>query len=63
MLTHKDGLLACHGSGALELALGGQEGVEQVLRGLLADSEVTSGLSGYRGIDEIRGNRWGATEL
>jgi lactate 2-monooxygenase len=35
------------------LALGGGEGVEQVLRGLLADTEVTLGLSGYEGIDLI----------
>jgi lactate 2-monooxygenase len=39
------------------LALGGEEGVEQVLRGLLADTEVTLGLSGYKGIDEIWGKR------
>jgi lactate 2-monooxygenase len=39
------------------LALGGEEGVEQVLRGLLADTEVTLGLSGYGGIDEIWGKR------
>jgi len=37
--------------------LGGEEGVEQVLRGLLADTEVTLGLSGYRGISEIWGKR------
>jgi isopentenyl diphosphate isomerase/L-lactate dehydrogenase-like FMN-dependent dehydrogenase len=34
-------------------ALGGGKGVEQVLRGLLVDSEVTFILSGYKGIDEI----------
>ena len=39
------------------LALGGEEGVEQVLRGLLADTEVTLGLSGYRSMDEIWGKR------
>ena len=39
------------------LALGGEEGVEEVLRGLLADTEVTLGLSGYKGIDEIWGKR------
>jgi hypothetical protein len=38
------------------LALGGGEGVERVLRGLLADSEVTLSLSGYN-IDEIWGKR------
>ena len=35
------------------LALGGKEGVEEVLRGLLADTEITLGLSGYKSIDEI----------
>jgi len=39
------------------LALGGSEGVEEVLRGLLADTEVTLGLSGYKSIDEIWGKR------
>ena len=39
------------------LALGGEEGVEQVLRGLLADTEVTLGLCGYKSIDEIWGKR------
>jgi len=39
------------------LALGGEEGVEQVLRGLLADTEVTLGLCGYKCIDEIWGKR------
>jgi len=39
------------------LALGGEEGVEEVLRGLLADTEVTLGLSGYKSIDEIWGKR------
>ena len=39
------------------LALGGSEGVEEVLRGLLADTEVTLGLSGYKRIDEIWGKR------
>jgi len=39
------------------LALGGEEGVEEVLRGLLADTEVTLGLSGYKRIDEIWGKR------
>ena len=35
------------------LALGGEQGVEEVLRGLLADTEITLGLSGYKSIDEI----------
>jgi lactate 2-monooxygenase len=39
------------------LALGGEEGVEQVLRGLLADTEITLGLSGYKSLDEIWGKR------
>ena len=39
------------------LVLGGKEGVEEVLRGLLADTEVTLGLSGYKSIDEIWGKR------
>jgi len=39
------------------LALGGEEGVEEVLRGLLANTEVTLGLSGYKSIDEIWGKR------
>ena len=39
------------------LALGGSEGVEEVLRGLLADTEVTLGLSGYKSIDEIWGEK------
>jgi isopentenyl diphosphate isomerase/L-lactate dehydrogenase-like FMN-dependent dehydrogenase len=39
------------------LALGGEEGVEEVLRGLLADTEVTLGLIGYKSIDEIWGKR------
>jgi lactate 2-monooxygenase len=39
------------------LALGGEEGVEEVLRGLLADTEITLGLSGYKSIDEIWGKR------
>ena len=39
------------------LALGGEEGVEEVLRGLLADTEITLGLSGYKSIDDIWGKR------
>jgi hypothetical protein len=34
-------------------ALGSGECVKQVLRGLLADTEVSLGLSGYKGIDKI----------
>jgi isopentenyl diphosphate isomerase/L-lactate dehydrogenase-like FMN-dependent dehydrogenase len=39
------------------LALGGEEGVEEVLRAILADTEITLGLSGYKSIDEIWGKR------
>ncbi|THH16269.1 hypothetical protein EW146_g4343 [Bondarzewia mesenterica] len=37
------------------LAISGEQGVEEVLRGLLADMEITMGLSGYRSIEEICG--------
>jgi len=37
------------------LALGGAEGVKHVLKTILADLEVTMGLSGYKSIDEIQG--------
>ena len=39
------------------LALGGEQGVEEVLRALLADAEITLGLSGYKNLDEIWGKR------
>jgi len=39
------------------LALGGEDGVEQVLRSILADLEVTMGLSGFRNLREIQGKR------
>jgi hypothetical protein len=39
------------------LPLEAREGVEQVLRGLLAGSELTLSLSDYRGVDEIWGKR------
>jgi len=35
------------------LAIGVEQGVEEVLRSLLADTEVTLGLSGYKSIEEI----------
>lgn len=35
------------------LALGGQEGVEQVLRGLLADVDLQLGLSGHAGLADL----------
>ena len=37
------------------LALGGASGVEHVVKTILADLEVTMGLSGYKSIDEIQG--------
>ncbi|KAF8262368.1 oxidoreductase [Lactarius quietus] len=39
------------------LAIGGEQGVEEVLRSLLADTEVTLGLSGYKSIEEIWAKR------
>ena len=35
------------------LALAGSEGVEQVVRGLLCETEITLGLCGYTSIDQI----------
>lgn len=37
------------------LALAGQAGVEQVIRGILADLEITLGLAGFRNLQEIQG--------
>lgn len=37
------------------LAVGGQEGVEEVLKCTISDLEVTLGLAGYKSIEEIRG--------
>lgn len=39
------------------LAAGGQAGVEQVLKTILADLEITMGLSGYKNLQEIQGQR------
>jgi lactate 2-monooxygenase len=39
------------------LAVGGEQGVEEVLRALLADTEITLGLSGYKSIEEIWAKR------
>ncbi|KAI0265625.1 FMN-dependent alpha-hydroxy acid dehydrogenase [Gloeopeniophorella convolvens] len=39
------------------LAVAGEDGVEEVLRGLLADTEISLGLSGYKGLSEIWGKR------
>lgn len=38
------------------MILDGSDGVEAVIRSLLADTETTLGLSGYNSLDEIRGN-------
>ena len=37
------------------LCLGGQAGVEMVIKTILADLEITLGLAGYKDLDEIRG--------
>jgi isopentenyl diphosphate isomerase/L-lactate dehydrogenase-like FMN-dependent dehydrogenase len=37
------------------LALAGEEGVEAVIRNLLTDFSITMGLSGYRSVEEVRG--------
>lgn len=37
------------------LAVGGQDGVEQVLKSILADTEINLGLSGYKNLQEIQG--------
>jgi lactate 2-monooxygenase len=39
------------------LAIGGEKGVEQVLRSTLADMEITMGLAGYKNVGEIQGKR------
>jgi lactate 2-monooxygenase len=39
------------------LAIGGEKGVEEVLRCILADLEVTLGLSGFKNLGEIQGKR------
>ena len=39
------------------LTVGGQDGVEEVLRMILADLEITLGLSGYKSVKEIQGQR------
>lgn len=39
------------------LAAGGQTGVEQVVKTILADLEITLGLSGYKELHEIQGQR------
>lgn len=37
------------------LALGGEDGVEAVIRSLLCDLEATLGLCGYSSISEVQG--------
>lgn len=37
------------------LALGGADGVKHVVKTILAELEVTMGLSGYKSIDEFQG--------
>ena len=37
------------------LALGGEDGVEAVIRSLLCDLEATLGLCGYSSIQEVQG--------
>jgi isopentenyl diphosphate isomerase/L-lactate dehydrogenase-like FMN-dependent dehydrogenase len=44
------------------LAIDGEQGVEEVLRSLLADTEVTLGLSGYKSIEEIWAKRGAVLE-
>ena len=39
------------------LAIGGQEGVEQVVKHTLAELEITLGLCGYSSLSEIWGRR------
>jgi lactate 2-monooxygenase len=39
------------------LTVGGQDGVEEVLRMILADLEITLGLSGYSSLQDIQGKR------
>ena len=39
------------------LAVGGEQGVEEVLRSILADTEITLGLSGFKSIEEIWAKR------
>jgi lactate 2-monooxygenase len=39
------------------LAIGGQEGVEQVVKQTLAELEITMGLCGYSSLSEICGRR------
>ena len=44
------------------LAIGGEQGVEEILRSLLAEAEITLGLSGYKSIEDIWGKRGAVLE-
>ncbi|KAH9040227.1 FMN-dependent alpha-hydroxy acid dehydrogenase [Lactarius hengduanensis] len=44
------------------LAIAGEQGVEEVLRSLLAETEITLGLSGYKSIEEIWAKRGAVLE-
>ncbi|KAH9060161.1 FMN-dependent alpha-hydroxy acid dehydrogenase [Lactarius vividus] len=44
------------------LAIAGEKGVEEVLRSLLAETEITLGLSGYKNIEEIWAKRGAVIE-
>ena len=37
------------------LCVGGQDGVEAVIKNILADLELSLGLAGFKNLDEIRG--------
>ena len=39
------------------LTIGGEKGVEEVLRSTLSDMEITMGLAGYKNVGEIQGKR------
>jgi lactate 2-monooxygenase len=39
------------------LALNGEDGVEEVLRGIHADTEITLGLSGFNSLEDVHGRR------
>ena len=44
------------------LAIGGEQGVEEILRSLLAEAEITLGLSGHKSIEEIWAKRGAVLE-
>ncbi len=39
------------------LCVGGEGGVTETIRGILADLDITIGLCGLKNIEEIQGNR------